>query len=96
MFEPILVPWDVAYWHKTDMPTALRNVRSRGQTGRHMLVWSFSAFDPERSSEELEFGLVRASLLAHGNRRGLETTRDRPLMPGGANRSRLEITSLQG
>src|SRR6266403_5319293 len=32
---------------------------------------------------EIEVGLVRASLLAHGNRRGLETTRDRPLMSRG-------------
>src|SRR5258708_26046213 len=35
--------------HETDMPTALRNVRSRGQSGKHMLAWSVSDFDPERT-----------------------------------------------
>jgi hypothetical protein len=34
------------YWHETDMPTALRDVRSQGQSGKHMLAWSFSGFDP--------------------------------------------------
>src|SRR5258708_5694087 len=34
------------FWHETDMPTALRDVRSRGQSGKHMLAWSFSGFDP--------------------------------------------------
>jgi hypothetical protein len=32
--------------HKTDMPTALRNVRSQGQSGKHMLALRFSAFGP--------------------------------------------------
>jgi hypothetical protein len=36
---------NVACWHETDMPTALRNVRSQGQSGKHMLALSFSAFD---------------------------------------------------
>jgi hypothetical protein len=34
----------------TDMPTALRDVRSQGQSGKHMLALSFSGFDPERTS----------------------------------------------
>ena len=34
-------------WHETDMPTALRNVRSRGQSGKHVLALSFSGFDPK-------------------------------------------------
>jgi hypothetical protein len=29
------------------MPTALRNVRSREQSGKHMLALSFSGFDPD-------------------------------------------------
>src|ERR1035437_9195278 len=33
-------------WHQTDMPTALSNVRSQGQSGKHMLALSFSGFDP--------------------------------------------------
>jgi len=28
----------------------LRNVRSQGQSGKHMLAWSFSGFDSERTS----------------------------------------------
>src|SRR5258705_12329380 len=48
------------------------DVRSWRQSGRHMLAFSFSAFDPERFSEELEVGPVPASLLAHGNWSGVE------------------------
>jgi hypothetical protein len=33
-------------WHETDMPTALRNVRYQGQSGKHVLALSFSGFDP--------------------------------------------------
>jgi hypothetical protein len=32
--------------NETDMPTALRDVRSQGQRGKHMLALSFSGFDP--------------------------------------------------
>jgi len=35
------------------MPTASRDVRSQGQSGKHVLALSFSGFDPERT-----FGLV--------------------------------------
>jgi len=28
------------------MPTLLRNVRSQGQSGKHLLALSFSGFDP--------------------------------------------------
>jgi hypothetical protein len=35
--------------HETDMPTALRNVRSQGQSGKHMLAGSFSGFDPTQT-----------------------------------------------
>jgi hypothetical protein len=34
------------YRHETDMPTALRDVRSQGQSGKHLLALSFSGFDP--------------------------------------------------
>ena len=40
--------WNDRSWHETDMPTPLRNVRSRGQSGKHLLALSFSGFDPER------------------------------------------------
>ena len=33
--------------HKTDMPTVFRDVRFQGQSGKHLLALSFSAFDPE-------------------------------------------------
>src|SRR5260370_7066683 len=36
-------------WHETDMPTALRDVRSQGQSGKHLLALSFSGFDPTRT-----------------------------------------------
>src|SRR6267378_2032811 len=39
-------------WHETDMPTALRDVRSQGQTGKHILALSFSGFDPTRTSAD--------------------------------------------
>jgi len=35
-----------ADWHEADMPTASRNVRSQGQSGKHLLTLSFSGFDP--------------------------------------------------
>ena len=41
---------NVAYWHQTDMPTLLRNVRSQGQSGKHVLALSFSGFDPKETS----------------------------------------------
>jgi hypothetical protein len=34
--------------NETDMPTALRDVRSQGQSGKHLLTLSFSGFDPAR------------------------------------------------
>src|SRR6266849_489971 len=37
---------NVRSWHETDMPTALRNVRYQGQSGKHLLSLSFSGFDP--------------------------------------------------
>jgi proteasome lid subunit RPN8/RPN11 len=37
-------------WHKCEVPTVSGNVRVQEQSGRHMLVWSFSAFDPKRTS----------------------------------------------
>jgi len=36
-------------WHETDMPTLFRNVRSQGQSRKHVLALSFSGFDPERT-----------------------------------------------
>jgi hypothetical protein len=30
------------------MPTVFRDVRFQGQSGKHMLAWSFSGFDPKR------------------------------------------------
>src|SRR5258707_671627 len=36
------------------MPTPLRNVRSRGQSGKHLLALNFSGFDPSRKSANLK------------------------------------------
>jgi hypothetical protein len=44
----------VGTWHETDMPTALRNVRYQGQSGKHVLALSFSGFDPERTFLDLD------------------------------------------
>jgi hypothetical protein len=33
-------------WHETDMPTAMRDVRSRGQSAKHIHAVSFSGLDP--------------------------------------------------
>jgi hypothetical protein len=41
---------DFVRWHETDMPTAMRNVRSRGQSGKHILAVSLSGFDPTETS----------------------------------------------
>jgi hypothetical protein len=38
---------DFRSWHETDTPSALRNVRYQGQSGKHMLSGSFSVFDPD-------------------------------------------------
>ena len=60
---------DVGSWHETDMPTALRNVRSQGQSGKHVLVVSFSGFDPSgtlaaKKIESLTCSVVDAVALA--------------------------------
>jgi hypothetical protein len=39
------------------MPTALRDVRSQGQSGKHLLALSFSAFDPNRTNCDERVGL---------------------------------------
>ncbi len=36
-------------WHETDMKTALRDVRSQGQSGKHLLALSFSGLDPTQT-----------------------------------------------
>jgi hypothetical protein len=38
------------FWHETDMPTALRDVRSQEQSGKHLLTVSSSQFEPTRTS----------------------------------------------
>ena len=49
------------------MPTAVRDVRSRGQSGKHILAVSFSGFDPRRTSQSevdrLACGNPRLTLL---------------------------------
>src|SRR5260221_3152048 len=40
------------------MPTALRNVRSRGQSGKHLLALSFSGFDPSATSAVIPLAAI--------------------------------------
>jgi hypothetical protein len=44
-------------WHETDMPTALRDVRSQEQSGKHLLTVSSSQFDPDRTSKQISLDL---------------------------------------
>jgi hypothetical protein len=48
MNQTIVAVVDVAYWHKPDMPQWSLYVRSWGQSGKHLLGLSFSAFDLSR------------------------------------------------
>src|SRR6266436_7099824 len=41
-------PGAVHTWHETDMPKYLGDVRCWVNSGKHMLAWSFSGFDPGR------------------------------------------------
>ena len=53
--DAINSPASVRCWHETDMPTAVRDVRSQGQSGKHMLGLSSSQFDPTETSDPLCF-----------------------------------------
>jgi hypothetical protein len=41
------VATEVRVWHETDIPTLLRDVRSQGPSGKHILALRFSGFDPK-------------------------------------------------
>jgi hypothetical protein len=45
------------------MPSALRNVRFEGQSGKHMLASSFSGLDPKRTwwLRPLDLGIRQAT-----------------------------------
>jgi hypothetical protein len=45
----ILHERDAPYWHETDMPKYLGDVRYWENSGKHMLALSFSGFDPKRT-----------------------------------------------
>src|SRR6267143_5252712 len=57
---------DVCLWHETDMATAMRDVRSRGQSGKHLLAARISPFDPNvwsgRALQEVFVDLVVSGL----------------------------------
>jgi hypothetical protein len=65
--EPMAV--DVSSWHETDMLTAVRDVRSQGQSGKHILAVSFSGFDPEQKSATSKVSSVDRSLKVGGRHR---------------------------
>ena len=48
ILEVHLVPHGRAIHFGTDMPVASVDVRFRGQTGKHSLILSLTASDPER------------------------------------------------
>jgi hypothetical protein len=64
---------NVFYWHETDMPTAMRDVRSRGQSGKHILAVSLSGFDPKATSPLRHAGHQHpiADTFASGTKRGI-------------------------
>jgi hypothetical protein len=45
--------FDVAVWHKCEVPTELSKVRYQGQFGRHLLEPIACQFDPTETSEEI-------------------------------------------
>src|ERR1700722_7784873 len=64
------------------MPTDTADVCSQGKTGSDRRAVKVTRLTRSGPRSELEVGLVRASLLAHGSRRGLETTRQAVDVPG--------------
>jgi len=52
-FMPVLVQCMSLLLAETDMPTAMRAVRSRGQSRKHILAVSLSGFDPKRTFAQI-------------------------------------------
>jgi len=44
---------DGGYWHETDMPKYLGDVRYWESSGKHLLAVSISAFDPTETSSPI-------------------------------------------
>ncbi len=55
---------NVVYWHETDMPKYLGDVRCWVNSVSHMLAWSFSGFDSERTLGRSVCGRLLAFLPA--------------------------------
>src|SRR6478672_4273997 len=58
--------FDVSLWHFSDITFVLRDVRSQGQSGKHLLALSFSAFDRPRADIypcgiALQYRLIRGN-----------------------------------
>ena len=51
------------------MPTALRNVRSQGQSGKHLLSLSFSGFDPQRTLAACATNYARRRFLTRAHQK---------------------------
>jgi hypothetical protein len=86
------------------MPTAMRDVRSREQSGKHILAVSLSGFDPRRTSERpreyLEPTLTDTHTYVPGGRLAMRrrefsaiTRNDDILVP--KSRLRLKVRMLQ-
>jgi len=78
------------------MPTDTADVCSQGKTGSDRRAVKVTRLTRSGPRSELEVGLVRASLLAHGSRRGLETTRQAVDVPGAPTGPGSRSSSLQG
>ncbi len=59
-FMPVLVQCMSLLLAETDMPTAMRAVRSRGQSRKHILAVSLSGFDPEPTLRPWHSGMRSA------------------------------------
>src|SRR5258705_8346244 len=57
---------NVAYWHETDMPKYLGDVRCWVNSGNHMLALRFSAFDPQRTLSRIYSTMFALSTIDGG------------------------------
>jgi hypothetical protein len=87
-------PGAVHTWHETDMPTLLRNVRSQGQSGKHLLTLSFSGFDPSRTLGRSVWGPLFALSHSPPHRKVLGSRRQLGVSFGGSMKRRDFIAGI--
>jgi hypothetical protein len=67
------------FWRKA---AGRSNVRSRGQSGKHMLPLSFSAFDPQRTLHPASYGLEPFERALFGGTNPIADVAGLALQPG--------------